>query len=58
MEEMQRSLGRIEGKLDTVSEALRPIEKRVGSLERSRSYATGMAAVCAAAAAAAWGLVK
>jgi len=55
-------LGRIEALVTDVHENLPLIEKRVGSLERSRSYAKGAAAVCGALAvavsSAVWGIVK
>lgn len=46
--DIHRSLGRVEGKLDTLLDAMTPLEKRVRSLERSRAWVMGCAAVIGA----------
>ena len=46
--DIHRSLGRVEGKLDALLDAMTPLEKRVGSLERSRAWVMGGAAAIGA----------
>ncbi len=53
-EKQARCLGRIEAMVAELHKKLPTVEKRVGSLERSRSYAKGATVVFAAAVAAIW----
>lgn len=58
MERFERTLGRIEEKIDNIKEDVSGLEPRVRSLEKSRTYASGIAAACSAVGAFVWGFVK
>jgi hypothetical protein len=53
-QEMIRTLGRLEGKIDLVLDSIEDHSKRLGILERWQARVVGMAAVVSAIASAAW----
>ena len=58
MNQQSQQLGRIEQMVKDLHSDMPKVEKRVGSLERSRSYAKGAAAVLTVCASAAWAFFK
>ncbi len=58
MNQESQQLGRIEQMVKDMHDEMPKVQKRVGSLERSRSYAKGAAAVFTVCASAAWAFFK